>query len=140
MTHASLGLWLSMIKSYRLIQSDLAAKLQSEFNLSLPQFQLLAQIAGHENGRRMSDLADALLMSNGNITGLANRLALKGWVQIQKSASDKRVSYVKLSETGQAAFAEILKSYESWVNAHFDTLSETESHNMRQYLRMIRPE
>lgn len=137
--HSRLGLWLSMIKTYRSIQKQLATRLVESFGLSLAQFQFLSQLASFPEGRRMSDIAEALMMSNGNVTGLSRRLRKIGWVDIDKEDDDRRVSYVKLSEKGHLEFDQMLAQYELWVNEIFSSLPEDGAQQLRNALREIRP-
>ncbi len=138
-SHSKLSIWLSMIQSYRSLQAELGMRLKTHFALSLPQFQLLSQLAFHPEGIPMTQLAKALFMSNGNVTGLAGRLEKQGWVEFTKDKSDKRITILRFSQQGQNQYAHIREAYEIWVNELFKNLNETQAKDLRDMMHIIRP-
>ncbi len=54
--------------------------LRETFDITLPRFDLLAQLDRAPDGMTMGELSDRLMVSNGNVTGLAERLVSEGLV------------------------------------------------------------
>src|SRR3546814_3494542 len=69
-----------------------------------PRFDLLAQLDRSPDGLSMGELSARMMVSNGNITGLTDRLVEEGLVKRTPSARDRRSSHVSLTPAGKKAF------------------------------------
>jgi DNA-binding MarR family transcriptional regulator len=81
----------------------LDAELQSAAGLSLNQLELLVHLHFKDGRRRMSDLADALLLSRGGATRLVARAEQEGLVRREIPADDRRATYAVLTPAGEEA-------------------------------------
>ena len=50
------------------------SRLRDSFDVTLPRFDLMAQLDKAPNGMKLGELSQRLMVSNGNITGLVDRL------------------------------------------------------------------
>src|ERR1700722_13606979 len=73
-----LRLWVRLLRASRTIESELRERLRQEFNTTLPRFDVMAALYRAPEGMLMSDLSRFLLVSNGNVTGIIDRLAAEG--------------------------------------------------------------
>lgn len=121
--HESLRLWLRLLTCTTLIESKIRAQLEGHFSVTLPQFDLMAQLDRTPEGLTMSSLSERLMVSNGNVTGIVKRLIGEGLIDRQTSKTDRRSFVVWLSPKGQALFREMAEMHESWVNGLFAQLS-----------------
>jgi DNA-binding MarR family transcriptional regulator len=85
------------------ITERLDAQLQESAGLSLSRFELLMQLYLKDGRRRMSDLADALLLSRGGATRVVARAEEDGLVAREIPPDDRRATYAVLTETGHEA-------------------------------------
>jgi DNA-binding MarR family transcriptional regulator len=85
------------------ISERLDAELQATAGLSLSRLELLMQLRFKDGRRRMSDLADALLLSRGGATRLVARAEDDGLVRRETPRDDRRATYAVLTEEGGAA-------------------------------------
>ena len=67
-----------MLKSTRRVEAVLRDRLRSEFDTTLPRFDVMAALARFDTGLKMSALSGVLRVSNGNVTGIVDRLAEDG--------------------------------------------------------------
>lgn len=111
-----LRLWLRLLRAARMIEADLRERLRTEFAITLPQFDVMAALARHEDGINMTELSRMLVVSNGNVTGIIDRLAAEKLVLRQAPANDRRSFIVRLTPKGAAQFAAVAKAHEGWVN------------------------
>lgn len=111
-----LRLWLRLLRAARAIEADLRERLRKEFAITLPQFDVMAALARHEDGINMTELSRMLMVSNGNVTGIIDRLAAEKLVLRQAPASDRRSFIVRLTPKGAAQFAVVAKAHESWID------------------------
>ncbi|NSX56276.1 MarR family winged helix-turn-helix transcriptional regulator [Parasulfitobacter algicola] len=116
-----LRLWLRMLKASRMIETQLRENLRAEFQSTLPRFDVMAALSRYQDGLKMSQLSDVLRVSNGNVTGIVDRLADDGCVVRVPVPGDRRASLVRLTKRGHEEFAVQAKAHEDWIN---DILSE----------------
>src|SRR5687767_2953638 len=81
----------------------LDAELQASAGLSLNQLELLAHLHFKDGRRRMSDLAEALLLSRGGATRLVARAEDEGLVRREIPPDDRRATYAVLTPAGEKA-------------------------------------
>jgi DNA-binding MarR family transcriptional regulator len=124
--HENLRLWLRLLTCTMLIESKIRAQLEGDFSVTLPQFDLMAQLDRVPDGLTMSTLSERLMVSNGNITGIVQRLIAEGMVERQISKTDRRSFLVSLSRKGQLLFREMAVRHESWINDLFAQMAPSE--------------
>ncbi len=77
---ARLRLWLRLLKAARLVEAELRERLRTGHGTTLPRFDVMAALARTPRGCRMSELSGVLRVSNGNVTGIVDRLEAEGLV------------------------------------------------------------
>jgi DNA-binding MarR family transcriptional regulator len=111
-----LRLWIRLLRAARAIEAELRERLRKEFAITLPQFDVMATLARKEGGMSMTELSRMLMVSNGNVTGIVDRLANEKLVVRHAPASDRRSYIVQLTRKGASQFAVIAKAHECWVD------------------------
>ena len=99
-----LRVWLRLLKIQRLMETEIRERLRVEFATTLPRFDVLAALYREEKGLKMSELSTALMVSNGNVTGIVERLVSDGLVIRVPVSGDRRAMLVRLTERGRAFF------------------------------------
>ena len=95
--------WVSFLRSHAAITRELSAQLQREHGLTLNDYEVLLHLSHAEGGMlRRVDLAQRVLLTASGITRLLEGLESSGFVAKETCASDARVSYAKVTETGRA--------------------------------------
>ena len=110
-----LRLWLRLLKTTRQIEAVLRDRLRTEFDTTLPRFDVMAALARFDDGLKMSALSGVLRVSNGNVTGIVDRLAEDGLVVRVQVPGDRRASLVRLTRKGQQEFAAQARAHEGWI-------------------------
>ena len=121
-----LRLWLRLLTCTTLIENEVRRRLRDSFNLTLPRFDLLAQLDRAPNGMTLGELSQRMMVTNGNITGLVDRLAQHGLVRRRPSPKDRRVQIVSLTAEGQRLFRSMARVNARWVGDIFADLSADE--------------
>jgi DNA-binding MarR family transcriptional regulator len=67
----------------------------------------------------LGELSQRMMVSNGNITGLVDRLAEQGLIRRRPSSTDRRVQIVSLTGEGQRAFRAMARVNAKWVGEIF---------------------
>ncbi|MEE9313964.1 MAG: MarR family transcriptional regulator [Rhizobiaceae bacterium] len=112
-------LWLKMLKTTRGIENELRRKLQQKFDTTLPRFDVMAALYRSETGMNMSALSKALMVSNGNVTGIVERLVSEGLLLRLQGKEDRRVMLIRLTIKGQELFEKMAIEHRVWVDQLF---------------------
>jgi DNA-binding MarR family transcriptional regulator len=118
-----LRLWLRLLTCSTLIEGEVRRRLRGHFDLTLPRFDLLAQLDRAPNGITLGELSQRMMVTNGNITGLVDRLEQQALVKRRPSPSDRRVQYVALTAAGRKFFRSMASANADWVAEFFAELS-----------------
>jgi DNA-binding MarR family transcriptional regulator len=120
---SELRLWLRLLSTTTLISAEIRRNLRRSFNITLPQFDLLAQLEREPNGLRLGELSQRMMVTNGNITGLVDKLVEQGFVVREPSPDDRRAMNVRMTKAGASMFGVMAKANEQWMMALFSEVS-----------------
>src|SRR3954467_12256203 len=97
-----LRLWLRLLKCTAQIENRVRAGLREEFSTTLPRFDMLAQLdAAGDDGLTMGELSRRLMVTNGNLTGLTERLVKERLVASVTVPHDRRSQKITLTANGR---------------------------------------
>lgn len=113
---SGVGLWLRLFACTALIEKQVQRRF-AERGTSLARFDLLAALDREGDGMTMGALSRALLVSNGNVTQLVQKLAKDGLVAIAPSPTDRRASIARLTPAGRAHFDGLAGAHHDWIDA-----------------------
>jgi DNA-binding MarR family transcriptional regulator len=134
----TLRLWLRLLGCSTLIEKTVRARLTTEFDTTLPRFDVLAALERSPKGLQLGELSRYLLVSNGNVTGVIARLTAEGLVDRRVDENDARVARVSLTPAGRAAFLEMAAAHEAWVESLFDGLGHDDQTELLTLLTRLR--
>ena len=129
-----LRLWLRLLTCTTLIEGEVRRRLRERFRVTLPRFDLMAQLDRAPDGMMLSDLSKRMMVSNGNLTGLVERLAASGHLDRRTSETDRRAQVISLTELGRAEFRTMAAEHESWIAAMFGDLSRRDQADLMRLL------
>jgi DNA-binding MarR family transcriptional regulator len=99
----------------------MSAQLEAEHGLTINDYEALLHLARAEGGRmRRVDLAEQILLTASGVTRLLDGLERAGWVERGSCASDRRVTYAVLTDTGRTKLREAGESHVAGVRAFFE--------------------
>jgi DNA-binding MarR family transcriptional regulator len=129
-----LRLWLRLLTCATLIEGEIRSRLRARFDVTLPRFDLMAQLEKSPDGLTLGELSRRMMVSNGNITGLVERLVESGHISRVPHPTDRRIAYVKLTDAGHVAFATMAREHADWVGDLFSGLPPSDA---RALLRLL---
>ena len=100
---------------------------RDSFEVTLPRFDLMAQLYKAGDGMILGDLSRRMMVSNGNVTGLVDRLVADGQVEREAHPRDRRATVVRLTPAGRRAFAAMAAEHEAWVAEAFAGLQHSDT-------------
>lgn len=130
-----LRLWIRMLRAARSIEAELRERLRREFDTTLPRFDVMAALYRTSDGMLMSGLSSFLLVSNGNVTGIVDRLVSEGLVERARRNGDRRTSVVKLTEAGRAQFKAMAAAHEAWIGELLAGVGEDDTKRLAAMLK-----
>jgi DNA-binding MarR family transcriptional regulator len=129
-SHMGLRLWLRMLTTTNLVQAELRKRLRTEFDTTLPRFDLMAQLERHPSRR--------LMVTGGNVTGITDQLEKESLVVRDADPNDRRSISVRLTPEGRALFDRMAIAHEQWVVEMFGGLSLDEKSRTHQRLGKLK--
>ena len=87
-----------------LIEQRVRTRLRERFAITLPRFDLMAQLERNPQGLKMGELSRRLMVTGGNVTGLTDQLVAEGLVERRPIPGDRRAYAVRLTAKGKRAF------------------------------------
>ena len=129
-----LRLWLRLLTCTTLIEGEIRSRLRERFDVTLPRFDLMAQLDKAPDGMTLSDVSKRMMVSNGNVTGLVERLVESGHLDRRTSESDRRVQVIRLTRLGRAEFRKMAAEHETWIADIFGDLTEKD---VRELMRLL---
>ena len=133
-----LRLWIRLLRGTRYMESVLRARLRKRYSVTLSQFDVLAALSRSRGGMIMSEVSRLLMVSNGNITGIVDRLVDEGLVIRSLREGDRRTSFVRLTGKGQEKFKRMAEQHEKWVNELLQDFSPEETEDLITMLSRLK--
>ena len=109
--------WLRMLGCVNLVLANLRASMRAQFDVTLPTFDILAQVQRAPTGPTMGELSRRLLVSKGNVTDLVTRLERRGLLERRADGRDARMQHVHLTPAGEKLIGKMLVAHDRWLIA-----------------------
>lgn len=113
--HVSLRLWLLLLACAAMIERHVRERLRDRFDITLPRFDMMAQLDREPQGLKMSELSRRLMVTGGNVTGLTDQLVAEGLVTRRGIPGDRRAYNVRLTPKGKRQFDAMAVEHEAWI-------------------------
>lgn len=111
-----LRLWLKLLKTSQFVENEIRKRLRRDLNSTLPRFDVMSALSRTPEGLKMSDISKHLRVSNGNVTGIVDKLTEDGLTLRVAVPGDRRASLVCLTAKGKTVFAEQAAVHEAWID------------------------
>jgi DNA-binding MarR family transcriptional regulator len=133
--------WLAFLATTQLLDEALDRQLQRDAGMPHAYYRILVALSGApERTMRMSDLAAVSQASQSRLSHAVNRLEASGWVRRQKDATDKRVTWATLTDTGFGVLATAAPGHVEAVRQNlFDLLSPEQVGQLRAICQCVLP-
>jgi DNA-binding MarR family transcriptional regulator len=135
---ARLRLWIRLLRASRLIEGITRERLKAQFNATLPRFDVMSALYRQPDGMLMSEISRFLMVSNGNVTGIVERLVSDGFVARSQRNGDRRTSFISLTRKGRASFANMAAAHESWVDELLGGVTVRDAEQLSAKLKSFR--
>ena len=133
-----LRLWLRLLTCTQLIEKQLRTELRTQFETTLPRFDLMAQLERAPDGLRMNELSRRMMVTGGNVTGITDQLEAEGLVERVPVEGDRRAFHVRLTPAGRQQFQAMAQAHEQWIVDAFAGLTSAEIRTLHQLLGRVK--
>jgi DNA-binding MarR family transcriptional regulator len=133
-----LRLWLRMLACTNLIENHVRAQLRSDFDITLPRFDLMSQLERSPQGLKMGELSKRMMVTGGNVTGITDQLVREGLVVREDSPKDRRAYIVKLTAEGRRSFRRMAEAHEGWMVSLFAGMDEKQRDELYDMLAVLK--
>jgi DNA-binding MarR family transcriptional regulator len=133
-----LRLWVRLLRATGTVEAVTRERFKVQFSMTLPRFDAMAALYRKPEGMLMSEISRFLLVSNGNVTGIVDRLASDGFVVRSQRGGDRRTSFVRLTAKGSAAFVKMSAAHERWIEGLLGSVTAREADQLSAKLKCFR--
>ncbi|HEY4455737.1 MAG TPA: MarR family transcriptional regulator [Pseudonocardiaceae bacterium] len=128
-----------LAEAYSQVERRLAQSLQSETGLPHAWFEVLMRLSRSPGQQlKMSTLADQIALTTGGITRLIDRMETAGYVERSPCASDRRVSYAGMTESGRQVLQQAIPVVVANLRAVFGDFGARELSTLDDLLDRLR--
>ena len=113
--HLALSVWVRLLKAHGLMLREVRRRVP--VSLTLPQFDVLAQLYRGDEGMTPGQLTRELLVTAGNVTGIVERLVRLGLAERRPVPQDRRAVRVRLTGRGRQLMRRIIPRHRRDVAA-----------------------
>jgi DNA-binding MarR family transcriptional regulator len=91
----------------------------------------------HHGPQRVSQLAEALCITAGAVTGAADRLLSEGYIERTRDEDDRRVVYIQITDQGKSIVEKVLDSQKETITMFFDRLPDEDIKHLKRILSTV---
>jgi DNA-binding MarR family transcriptional regulator len=129
-----LRLWLRLFACKEVIEGEVRRRLRDSFDVTLPRFDLMAQLYRAPKAMTLGELSQRMMVSNGNVTGLVERLVEQGLISRRPSPEDRRAQLVSLTAEGRRFFGAMARANGDWIA---DILADLSAEEIETLMRLL---
>jgi DNA-binding MarR family transcriptional regulator len=122
----NLRLWLKLLSYTTIVKRGIATLLKKRCGTTLPRFDFMAELYRSDEVLTMGDISHLLMVSNGNVTGLAAQLERDGLIRRWQLPNDRRTYNVALTDKGRQVFEAAAHDHEQWMSDYMTALDDDE--------------
>ena len=128
-------LWVRLAMTFNVLYHEIKNELTKE-HFTVPQLEIISCL-DRTKGIPLSELAERLLVTGGNITGIIDRLERDGYVHRVRDKDDRRVVRALLTEEGFDLYKSFLPKYKEIMNKINRGLTFQERKKLQQLLKKL---
>lgn len=128
-------LWVRLAMTFNVVYQEIKHEL-SEEHFTVPQFEIISCL-DRKTGLSLSEIAERLLVSGGNVTGIIDRLERDGYVHRVRDKIDRRIVRALLTEKGFELYKSFLPRYKEVMHRINSGLTLEERKQLQRLLKKL---
>lgn len=126
----------NLVSSYQAFEHYSAPHIKS-LGLTMTQFDVIATL-GNQLPMSCKQLGEKTLVTKGTLTGVLERLEVKGLISRQANSEDARSQLIGLTPAGQSLFEKVFPEHLDFLGKAFNKLSPNELHQLERSLKLLK--
>ncbi len=128
-------LWVRLAMTFNVVYHEIKKELGKE-HLTVPQLEIISCL-DRTKGLPLSEIAERLLVSGGNVTGIIDRLERDGYVSRARDKVDRRVVRALLTDKGFELYKSFLPRYRDVIHRINSVLTVEERKQLQRLLKKL---
>jgi len=128
-------LWVRLAMTFNVIHYEIKQEISKE-PFTVPQLEIISCL-DRTKGLPLSLIAERLLVTGGNITGIIDRLERDGYVYRVRDKADRRIVRAVLTEKGFELYKSFLPRYKEIMNRINSGLTFQERRQLQRLLKKL---
>jgi DNA-binding MarR family transcriptional regulator len=128
-------LWVRLAMTFNVVYHEIKNELVKE-HLTVPQLEIISCL-DRTKGLPLSEIAERLLVSGGNVTGIIDRLERDGYVSRARDKTDRRVVRALLTDKGFELYKSFLPRYRDVIHRINSVLTVQERKQLQRLLKKL---
>ena len=128
-------LWVRLAMTFNVVYHEIKNELSKE-HLTVPQLEIISCL-DRTKGLPLSEIAERLLVSGGNVTGIIDRLERDGYVSRARDKADRRVVRALLTDKGFELYKSFLPKYRDVIHRINSVLTVQERKQLQRLLKKL---
>jgi MarR family 2-MHQ and catechol resistance regulon transcriptional repressor len=128
-------LWVRLAVTFNLLYQEIKKDLARQ-NLTVSQLDILVCL-DRTKGLPLTEIADRLLVTGGNVTGIIDRLEKAGLVMRQRDHKDRRLVWARLTQKGYAVYRQLMPRYIETMRNVNSYLTPAEGKDLMRLLKKL---
>ncbi len=131
----AVSVWVRLLKTHALMLREVRRRVPE--TLTLPQFDVLAQLHRSSDGMTPRELTRELLVTAGNLTGVISRLVALGLVERRPVPGDRRAVRIRLTPPGRRAMERAIPRHRQDVRRLLSHVASRDLGRLRDLLSSV---
>jgi DNA-binding MarR family transcriptional regulator len=131
----ALSVWVRLLRVHGLMLRELRRRVPE--HLTLPQFDVLVQLARRPEGMTPGELTRALLVTAGNVTGIVGRVVRGGLAERRPVPDDRRAVRIRLTARGRRLMRKAIPEHRRDVGELLARVSPADLARLRDLLGAV---
>ena len=128
--------WIAVVETYQECNRRYSAMLR-EFDLTVPQFDVLNAIHSLGDGALPKRIADRMLVTRGNVSCVLNRLQERRLIATHQTQGDRRSYVCELTPSGVRLFEAAKRAAALFIEEQLSPFDEHEMRSIEEKMRTM---
>jgi DNA-binding MarR family transcriptional regulator len=128
----AVSVWVRLLKAHGLLLREVRRRVPPQ--LTLPQFDVMAQLYRRPEGMTPGELTRELLVTAGNVTGIVARLEALQLVERRRVPEDRRTVRLRLTPRGRRAMRQAIPRHRRELGALLKAVDAPRLESLRDLL------
>jgi DNA-binding MarR family transcriptional regulator len=117
--------WLALVRAHARLWDEVEAHMRAESGLTMARFDVLMQLEQSRNGLRLSDLAEAVVLSPSGLSKLLDRMDSSELIERHPDPDDARSAIATITAEGRVTVRQARRAHHTFLRHRFsDVLTD----------------